>query len=254
MRLTRTRRRPRRTSTRCSRDRPTPSRRRAGADGEGHAMAVALVVAAGRGERLGSAGPKALVELGGRPMLEWSLVALAAVPSVSEIVVAMPAGALAPAGTIAVTGGEVRSASVRAALDAASPGAGPVLIHDAARPLVTPALIEAVLAGLVGVDCVIAAAPVTDTIKEAGDDLLVARTVDRSRLWSVQTPQVFTRAALERALAQPAEIVAAATDEAWLVERWGGSVRIVPAPAENLKVTTPLHLRVAERLLADRLD
>src|SRR5665213_2527193 len=233
MRLTRTRRRPRRTSTRCSRDRPTPSRRRAGADGEGHAMAVALVVAAGRGERLGSAGPKALVELGARPM---------------------PAGALAPAGTIAVTGGEVRSASVRAALDAASPGAGPVLIHDAARPLVTPALIEAVLAGLVGVDCVIAAAPVTDTIKEAGDDLLVARTVDRSRLWSVQTPQVFTRAALERALAQPAEIVAAATDEAWLVERWGGSVRIVPAPAENLKVTTPLHLRVAERLLADRLD
>jgi 2-C-methyl-D-erythritol 4-phosphate cytidylyltransferase len=185
-------------------------------------------------------------------MLAWSIAALRAVPALNEIVVALPAGAPAPAGCVGVPGGDVRSASVRAALAAASPGSSPVLVHDGARPLVTPELIEAVLGGLAGVDCAIAAAPVTDTIKEVGADLIVTRTVDRARLWSVQTPQVFTRAALERALTLPPDEVAAATDEALLVERSGGRVRIVPAPAENLKVTTPLDLRVAERLLAER--
>jgi 2-C-methyl-D-erythritol 4-phosphate cytidylyltransferase len=217
-------------------------------------VAVALVVAAGRGERLGSAGPKTLVELGGRPMLSWSVEALRAVGAVAEIVVALPPGVAAPAGCIGVVGGDVRSASVRAALGAASRDGDPVLVHDGARPLVTPALIEAVLAGLEGVDCAIAAAPVTDTIKEVDGEQIVVRTVDRARLWSVQTPQVFTRAALERALAMPAEIVAAATDEAWLIERAGGRVRVIAAPAENLKVTTLRDLRVAEQLLAERVD
>jgi 2-C-methyl-D-erythritol 4-phosphate cytidylyltransferase len=196
----------------------------------------------------------ALVQLAGRPMLDWSIEALRAVEEIGAIVVALPAGVPAPAGCVGVPGGEVRSASVAAAFAAAPALAGPVLVHDAARPLLTAALVESVLAALDGVDCAIAAAPVTDTVKEAGEDLLVTRTLERARLWSVQTPQVFTRAALARALAQPAEVVAAATDEAWLVERAGGRVRIVPAPRENLKVTTPLDLRVAEHLLADRAD
>jgi 2-C-methyl-D-erythritol 4-phosphate cytidylyltransferase len=217
-------------------------------------MAVALVVAAGRGERLGSAGPKTLVELAGRPMLHWSLAALRAVDAVSEIVVALPPGVPVPDGCVGVVGGEVRSASVRAALAAASPQADVVLVHDGARPLVTPALIEAVLAGLEGVDCAIAAARVSDTVKEVDDAAIVLRTLDRARLWSVQTPQVFTRTALERALAMEAEVVDAATDEAWLVERGGGNVRVVEAPAENLKVTTPRDLAVAEQLLAARVD
>lgn len=217
-------------------------------------MAVALVVAAGRGERLGSAGPKTLVELAGRPMLHWSLAALRAVDAVSEIVVALPPGVPVPDGCVGVVGGEVRSASVRAALAAASPQADVVLVHDGARPLVTPALIEAVIAGLEGVDCAIAAARVSDTVKEVDDAAIVLRTLDRARLWSVQTPQVFTRTALERALAMEAEVVDAATDEAWLVERGGGNVRVVEAPAENLKVTTPRDLAVAEQLLAARVD
>jgi 2-C-methyl-D-erythritol 4-phosphate cytidylyltransferase len=217
-------------------------------------VAVALVVAAGRGERLGSAGPKTLVDLAGRPMLDWSLAALRAVDAVSEIVVALPPGVPAPDGCVGVAGGEVRSASVRAALAAASPQADVVLVHDGARPLVTPELIEAVLAGLEGVDCAIAAARVSDTVKEADEAAIVLRTLDRARLWSVQTPQVFTRAALERALAMEADLVDAATDEAWLVERGGGKVRVVEAPAENLKVTTPRDLAVAEQLLAARVD
>jgi 2-C-methyl-D-erythritol 4-phosphate cytidylyltransferase len=217
-------------------------------------MAVALVVAAGRGERLGSTGPKAFVALGGRPMLDWSLEALRSVAAIKEIVVALPPGVSAPRGCVGVCGGAVRAASVRAAFAAASAEGDPVLIHDAARPLLTGALIEAVLAGLDGVDAAIAAAPVSDTTKECDGSRIVLRTLDRSRLWAIQTPQVFTRAALERALSLSDDVLAAATDEAALVEQNGGTVRVVPAPAENLKVTTPLDLLVAEQLLARRVD
>jgi 2-C-methyl-D-erythritol 4-phosphate cytidylyltransferase len=92
---------------------------------------------------------------------------------------------------------------------------------------------------------------VTDTIKETGPDRVVERTLDRARLWAIQTPQAFRRAALERALGQPDDVVAAATDDAALVEALGGRVGIVEAPRENLKVTTPLDLALAERLLTD---
>ena len=184
-------------------------------------------------------------------MLQWSVMALRAVPEVKQIVVALPAGAQAPPGTIGVTGGAHRSQSVLAALLA---GEGdPVIVHDAARPLVTPAIFAAALRELEssGCDAVIAAAPVTDTIKEASDGA-VTRTLDRATLWAVQTPQVFRRAALERALAAPEAVLAIATDDAWLVERDGGAVRIVPSPRENLKITTPGDLQVAELALRGR--
>jgi 2-C-methyl-D-erythritol 4-phosphate cytidylyltransferase len=213
-------------------------------------MAVALVVAGGRGERLGSERPKAFVILAGRPMIEWSVAALREVAAIERIVVALPPGETAPDGCIGVPGGAFRAASVAAAL-AASDG-DPVLVHDAARPLVEAELAERVLAGLEGVDAAIAATRVTDTTKEVDAEGLVVRTLDRSGLWAVQTPQVFRRAALEAALAVPAEVLAAATDEAWLIERAGGSVRIVGAPRENMKVTTPLDLRIAEQLLGAR--
>ena len=211
-------------------------------------MAVALVVAAGRGERLGKPVPKAFVNLAGRPMVEWSVAALQDVSAVTGIVVALPPGAPAPAGTIGVPGGSERSHSVRAALAAAAPEEDVILVHDAARPLVTPALVAACLRALADADAAIAATPVTDTIKEC-EGGRVARTLDRSRLWAIQTPQVFRRDALERALAQDHAVVAAATDDAALVEALGGTVRIVPAPPGNFKVTTALDLRVAEMLL-----
>jgi 2-C-methyl-D-erythritol 4-phosphate cytidylyltransferase len=184
-------------------------------------------------------------------MLEWSLAALHAVAAVTEIVVALPPGVAAPAGTIGVPGGSQRSHSVRAALAAAAHD-DVVIVHDAARPLVTPELVSACLEALGDADAAIAATPVTDTIKECEDGRVV-HTLDRSRLWAVQTPQVFRRAALERALAQDDAVVGAATDDASLIEAIGGTVRIVPAPPENLKVTTALDLRVAEMLLGDGL-
>jgi 2-C-methyl-D-erythritol 4-phosphate cytidylyltransferase len=235
-------------------------------------LAVALVLAAGRGERLGADGPKALVALAGRTLLQWSLDALRAVSAIERIVVALPAGVDAPAGTIGVLGGAVRSESVRLALVAAGSGRGsdPVLVHDAARPLLTPALVERVLAALDSggepgesaagedgrpdVQAAIAAAPVIDTVKRAGRDGLVRETLVRSELWAVQTPQVFRRLALERALDVPDEVLAQATDDAWLIERAGGAVAIVSAPRENLKITTPLDLAMAELLLARRPD
>lgn len=189
--------------------------------------------------------------LGGRPMLEWSVEALRQVAAVDQIVVALPHGCEAPAGTLGVPGGEHRSQSVRAALRAAE--GDPVIVHDAARPLLTPALVQAALDELAaqGCDAVIAAAPVTDTIKEARDGL-VTRTLERSGLWAVQTPQVFRRAALERALEAPDEVLAGATDDAWLVERAGGTVRVIAGPRENLKVTTPGDLQIAELALRER--
>jgi 2-C-methyl-D-erythritol 4-phosphate cytidylyltransferase len=216
--------------------------------------AVALIVAAGRGERLGSVGPKALVMLAGRPMLEWSVEALAGVEEIGQVVVALPPGVTAPHGTVGVAGGAERSHSVRAALRAADPDADVVLVHDAARPLVSGALARDCLAALAEEDCdaAIAAAPVSDTIKESAGRT-VLRTLDRSRLWAVQTPQVFRRDALERALGQPDEVLASATDDASLVEAAGGTVRLVPAPRENLKVTTPDDLRLAELLLLSRI-
>jgi 2-C-methyl-D-erythritol 4-phosphate cytidylyltransferase len=219
-------------------------------------VAVALIVAAGRGERLGSDRPKALVSLAGRPMLEWSIETLRAVPGVETIVVALPADAVgaAPAGTVGVAGGAVRSASVRCALQACGFG-DPVIVHDAARPLAPASLFSRALEQLErsGADAVIAAARVSDTVKEVGrDGRTVQRTLDRARLWAVQTPQVFRRAALERAFFGAGDdVLAAATDDAWLVERAGGVVEVVESSPSNLKVTTPTDLRLAELLLAE---
>jgi 2-C-methyl-D-erythritol 4-phosphate cytidylyltransferase len=214
-------------------------------------MAVALLVAAGSGERLGAGRPKAFVVLAGRPMIQWSLDALRAA-GIGEIVVALPPGEAAPHDCRGVTGGTTRSESVRAALAAAPPG--DVVVHDAARPLVEPEHFRDTLAALADADCAVAAAPVTDTVKEAGADRLVVATLDRSRLWAIQTPQAFRRGALERALAAGGDVLAQATDDAWLVERTGGTVRVVESTPANLKVTTPHDLAIAEHLLADRLS
>jgi 2-C-methyl-D-erythritol 4-phosphate cytidylyltransferase len=236
-------------------------------------MTIALIVAAGRGERLRAGRPKALVELAGRPLLQWSIEALTGVDGVEGIIVALPAGAEPPPGVIAVEGGAVRSDSVRRALRAAGSGdpADAVIVHDAARPLVTAELANRVLAVLMsdqGLDAAIAATPLSDTVKRVQAASLqppggeteraaqgagvVIETLERSGLWAVQTPQIFRRGALERALDVPDEVLAQATDDAWLCERLGGRVAVVAGGSENLKVTTALDLALAELLLSRR--
>lgn len=224
----------------------------------------AVVVAAGAGDRLAADRPKAFVRLGGRTMLAWSLAMLDDHDLIDGIVMVVPEEYEERASLLAddlcatkiaaaVAGGATRPDSVAAGLACVPEGAALVLVHDAARPLLEPALVRDVLAVLASEDCdgAIAAAPVTDTIKEAAGEEVV-RTLDRHRLWAVQTPQAFRRPALERALAAGSEVLGAATDDASLVEAAGGTVRVVLAPRENLKVTTALDLRVAELLLAAR--
>ena len=227
-------------------------------------MTLALIVAAGSGERLRADRPKALVELAGQPLLQYSLEALRSVAQVKRIVVALPAGVAAPAGVVAVQGGAVRSASVKRALAAAGEEEGGgggegegelVLVHDAARPLLTPQLARKVIEALraePSADAAIAAVPVTDTIKRVAEGRVVAETLDRRSLWAVQTPQVFRRGALQRALEVSEEVLAQATDDAWLIERAGGGVIVVPSSDENIKVTTARDLRTAELLLQRR--
>ena len=168
-----------------------------------------------------------------------------------RVVVAVPAGHVAPPDR--VQGGASRSASVRLALEAA-PEAEVVVVHDAARPLLTRDLVARCLVALeaAGADGAIAAAPVTDTVKEADRHGRVLRTLDRSALWAIQTPQVFRADVLRRALDVDESVLAAATDDASLVEAVGGAVTVVEAPRENLKVTTALDLAVAESLLTAR--
>jgi len=236
------------------------------------AKATAIIAAAGSGERLGATAPKALVDLAGRPLVAWSIDALDAAESVTAIVVAAPAGreadleALAPAGTAmsVVAGGETRSESVQAAL--AATDAELVAIHDAARPLLTAALVDELLAKLVShpdASGVIAAAPILDTVKRAREPRTergefqpgtptIAESESRDHLWAAQTPQAFRTSALRDAYGDDEQRVRGATDEAMLVERAGGKVLIHPAPAANLKVTTAEDLRVVELLLGDR--
>jgi 2-C-methyl-D-erythritol 4-phosphate cytidylyltransferase len=180
-------------------------------------------------------------------MLEWSVEALAG--ACDRVVVAVPPGHEREPDRI--TGGASRSASVRNAL-AAAPDAELIVVHDAARPLLTSDLVQRCIAAAREADGAIAAVPITDTVKEADRSGRIVRTLDRSSLWSIQTPQVFGADILRRALAVDDAVLAAATDDASLVEAAGGTVVVVEAPPENLKVTTAADLRRAEGILADR--
>jgi 2-C-methyl-D-erythritol 4-phosphate cytidylyltransferase len=226
-------------------------------------VATALLAAAGTGERLGANAPKALVELAGRPMAWWSLRELAAASGVEAVVIAAPPGserrleALAAEAAPAleakvISGGASRSDSVSLGLAEAG-DAEIVVVHDAARPLVTAELIDRCITQLAnwGCDGVVAAARAVDTVKEADAGGRVIATLERSGLWAVQTPQVFRVAALAGSFA--AGDLGRAYDDAQLVEAGGGDVRIVEAPRQNFKVTTPHDLRVAAWLLEERV-
>jgi 2-C-methyl-D-erythritol 4-phosphate cytidylyltransferase len=218
----------------------------------------AVIVAAGRGDRLGAERPKAFVRLGGRPLLAESLERLEASAWVDAIVVVAPPGWEEPvillaeelgAGkvTAAVAGGETRADSVRAGIAEVPEDAAAVLVHDAARPLVTEEVLERVLAPLAeGWDGAVPALPVSDTIKRVDGDAVV-ETLPRSELVAVQTPQAFVADVLRAALGRGAE----ASDCASFVEAAGGRVRVVEGDPRLLKVTGPEDLDLVESWLAE---
>ncbi|MES1248830.1 MAG: 2-C-methyl-D-erythritol 4-phosphate cytidylyltransferase [Actinomycetota bacterium] len=206
----------------------------------------AILVAAGRGERLGLEQPKAFAKLGEDPLLAEPLRRLDDSDWVDAIVVVAPAEWEEPAILLAeevgagkvracVTGGEQRADSVRAGLAEVPDGAAAVLVHDAARPLVSDDVIERVLAPLAdGWDGVVPGLRVADTLKRVGGDGAVAETVARDGLWAVQTPQAFPPDVLRRALASHP----GGTDCAGSVEAAGGRIKVVEGDPKLLKVTT----------------
>lgn len=214
---------------------------------------AAIVAAAGSGVRLGAPRPKAVVTVGGRTLVEHAVATLRA-SGVDTVVVAAPAELMDDVATlvpdaIVVTGGPVRQASVRSALASLPPDADVVLVHDAARAFVPVDVVRRVVAAVRGgADVVVPVLPLTDTVKEVDANDVVLRTVDRSALRLVQTPQGFVRDVLERAHELDADV----TDDASLAELLGASVHIVDGSPEAFKVTTPHDLLVAEALLAAR--
>ena len=214
-----------------------------------------LVPAAGAGVRMGPGGPKALRLLAGDPLLVHAIRRVAASASVRMIVVAAPAAEveavrelLAPiADVTVVAGGAERQESVSLALSVVPGEIGIVLVHDAARALTPPQLIESVAAAVRGgLPAVIPVLPVIDTIKEVGPGEIVHGTVDRSVLRSVQTPQGFRHDVLAAAHAAATDPL---TDDAGLVEKAGVPVTCVPGSEFALKITRPLDLILAEALI-----
>lgn len=225
-------------------------------------MSIGCVIpAAGRGERLGAAVPKALRELAGTTLLAHSIRAIASSRAVTTIVVAAPQPYLErvhgivsaidiPAALHVVAGGATRVASVRNAVAALPDHLTGILDHDAARPLVPQDVVDAVVAAVLGgAPAVIPAVPVVDTLKQVDEAGRVVRTVDRSILRAAQTPQGFAADVLRRALALPDE---GATDNSALVERLGLPVLVVPGDAEAFKITSPPDMLLAEAILRRR--
>jgi len=226
---------------------------------------AAVLVAAGRGERFGHGLPKAFVSLAGRPLVLRAAEALSAAPEVTCIVPVVPANAMErfgallaefgePAGLAApVAGGAERQDSVRAGIEALPPDFDLVAVHDAARALVRPEAVSRVVAVAARSGAAILATPVRDTIKRVSEGRIVA-TPDRATCWAAQTPQVFRVELLREALAKAASAGHRATDDAALVERLGITVHVVEGDSDNLKLTHPEDLAVAERILAHRKE
>lgn len=213
-----------------------------------------VLAAAGSGDRLGAALPKALVPLAGRPLLAHALERIEAAP-VEGVIVAVPAGdelitreAERAEKLIAVVeGGSTRQASIRAALAAVPEGTEAIVCHDAARPLASPELFAAVLDALGSADGAVPILRPSDTVKRLTDETIV-ETLERDELGLAQTPQAFLAPALMTAHRSAAEEGFEATDDAALVERAGFKVVAVPGEPSNIKITSPEDLRAADHL------
>lgn len=225
-----------------------------------------IIAAGGAGIRMNRGQSKQLLALAEKPVLVHAVGLFDSHEAVGEIVIAIGPddvercrsevirkyGFKKVSGI--VPGGDARPQSVSNALNAMGSSVDTVAVHDGARPLFPVEILDRGLKVLESDSCdgVVFGLPVTDTIKEVGNGVLVERTPDRSRLWVAQTPQIFRRSILEKAYSLPRELVAAATDDAFLVETVGGRVKMTMGSEENIKITRPLDLVVAEEIIRRR--
>ena len=210
-------------------------------------MKVSVVLlAAGMGTRMGGTRPKAFLTLGGRPLYQHSLAVFRSMKEVSQVVLVVPKGHKG-----GVEGGNRRQDSVGNGLREVDSSSDVVLIHDAARPFITPELVRRVIQGALEHGGAVPGVPVTDTVKRRGPQGLVEATLDRNGLWAVQTPQGFRKGVLEGAYAA-GHASGDATDDAQIVERGGGKVAIVEGSPENFKITSKSDLVLAEEYLSRR--
>lgn len=221
--------------------------------------AAVVIAAAGAGRRMGDV-RKQYLELAGEPVLARAIRPFLGDDAVVAVVVALPADdAAGPPAWLTgldprirvVAGGAERGDSVRLALAAVPEAVDVVLVHDAARPLIRPDAIRAAIRVAAGGVGAVVAVPVADTIKEVDGAGVIVGTPDRARLWQAQTPQAFPRAMLVEAYEKGAAEGVVATDDAALVERYGGRVVVVPGHPSNLKITTAADLDLAATLLRD---
>lgn len=225
-------------------------------------IAAALIPAAGRGRRMGQEIEKQFMWLAGKPLLAHTLARIEATPSIDQIVVVVPPGreafcarAIVEAEGLRkvshiVAGAETRQGSVMAGFRCVREDIGVVVIHDGARPFVSPSLIQMSIEQAYRCGSAIVAIPVSDTLKRVSVDGDILGTIDRQNLWRAQTPQAFRRSLLQCALAHAEAHQIEGTDEASLVESMSQAVHILPGSIWNVKVTTPDDLTFAESLLA----
>lgn len=231
-----------------------------GANQDTFTMNYGLIIAAGKSTRMGSNVDKAFLSLENKPVLAYALEAYQNCPSIDAIIVVVRKDRLDSAKGLArlyggskieavIAGGNLRQDSVQCGLAALPEEAVLVSVHDGARPCVTPDLIEATIKVAKRSGAAVAAVRVTDTIKHAERGTTISNTVDRSKLWAVQTPQTFKLSLLKKAFAAVVEQNAKVTDESAAVELLGEPVRLVPSSKLNMKITAPEDLPLAAACL-----
>ncbi|MEI7945319.1 MAG: 2-C-methyl-D-erythritol 4-phosphate cytidylyltransferase [bacterium] len=212
-------------------------------------MTTAIIVAAGKSERMGTGMDKAFLSLGSKPIVAWSLLAFQTCSDIDSIILVVRKDQVLAAKSVIhmfgisklfaiVAGGGKRQDSVIAGMEVMDPDTRLVVVHDAARPCVTPALISETVKYAKRNGCAVAAARIWDTVKYVERGNTVDRTLDRTKLWAVQTPQAFTAELLKRAYKAVIEQKATVTDEAGAVELLGEPVRLVEVTRPNIKITT----------------
>ncbi len=227
---------------------------------------TALIPAAGMGKRMGKAIAKQFLPLGDKPMLAHTLLAFQRASEIDEIIPILSQEDLeaclqeiieryhiTKVKTL-VVGGKERQESVANGLNKLEKDASVVLVHDGVRPFVTSEMIKETVDHAKRGECVTVGVPIKDTIKEVNEKGMVRQTLERSRLWAIQTPQAFPVKTLKQAYEEASRQRLSGTDDATLVERAGGSVKVLMGSYENIKITTPEDLLLAEEILKGRYD